>query len=108
MVGLVDDGDLDPAQVEMTLRARGREPARAGDDDIDAGPQVRRFAGPRRTPPKTVIVRSDTAFASGAMARVDLGRELSRRSEDERAGPERPPDDRFWRPVGLARGSTKA
>lgn len=36
MVGLVQHGDLDRVEVDVTLADEVLEPARAGDDDVDA------------------------------------------------------------------------
>ena len=55
MVGLVEDGDLDLAEVAVTLADEVLEAAGAGQDDVDALAQALTW-GFWPTPPKTVWV----------------------------------------------------
>ena len=67
------------------------QPARRGDDDVDAA-RAARAPGRCATPPKTSDGREPRAAGEGAEALADLHRELARRREHQR-------------PAGLRRGA---
>ena len=56
-VGLVQDEDLDPAQVDGALADVVEQPTRGGDHDLGAVPAARATWGLKPTPPKTVVER---------------------------------------------------
>ena len=92
MVGLVDDGDLDAASGRRGLLDAWSS-SRPGQATTTSTPGASAaICRPAPTPPKTVIVRSDSAFASGAMAAsiwVASSRVGARMSARGRPGAER-------------------
>ena len=105
-VGFVDHDDLDHAEVDDPLRDQVLEPARAGDEDVDAPahrPALRLVADP-------AVDGEDGAVPDVGERRqlaLDLGRELAGRGEHEGTGllglgPTDPVDERDAEGDGLA------
>ena len=112
VVGLVEHGDLDRAEVAVTLADQVLEPAGAGDDDVDAAAE----AGDLRVLADAAedgdrVVRPAACAASGCERGLDLADELTGRRQDQRARAARrgaaaveaePGDQREQEGVGLA------
>ena len=85
VVGLVEDGDLDAAKVQVTLGDEVLQATGARDDDVDASPE-----------PGDLGVLADAAehgdrveaagCGEGGESGVDLGHQLTGRREDQRPG----------------------
>ena len=76
VIGLVDDGDLDRVEADDALPHQVFQPARAGHDDVDAGPQRRHLTALRYTAED----RGDLELMGGCQRcqrRSDLGRQLT-------------------------------
>ena len=87
LVGLVENQDLDVAQVDVALLHQVEQPAGRGDEDVDAVLQR-----PHLRPLADAAVDDGVSQAGepavGGEALADLGRQLARRREDQR--PDRP------------------
>ena len=84
VVGLVEDGDLDVAEVAVALADEVLEPAGAGDDDVGAGLQavdLRALADAAEDGLRAQPGRRGQRLEGG----VDLADELARRGQDQRA-----------------------
>ena len=83
LVGFVENQDLDAAQIDVALLHQVLEPARRGDQDVDALLQRPHL----RTLPDAAVddrVAETGEFAVGAKAGADLGGQLARRCEHQR------------------------
>ena len=69
MVGLVEHGDLDRRRAGRAALDQVDQPARGGDDDVDARDAGRRSGGPSTTPPTTVVTRRPSACAKRGRGR---------------------------------------
>src|SRR5699024_3154598 len=85
VVGLVEHGDLDAAQVELALVDEVLDPPGRPDDDVDAALEARELPLIRDAADDRDREEADRARERLHRA-VDLLRELARRREDERAG----------------------
>ena len=85
VVGLVEHGDLDAVERDVPALQVVREPAGAGDDDVDAAAQRGdlRVGAPRRRRPSGCAGRA--LVASGAIAASIWRGELAGRRQDQRA-----------------------
>ncbi len=82
VIGLVDDGDLDRVEADDALPHQVFEPARAGDDDVDAGTQRRHLTVLR----DAAEDGGDLEVVRGGQRlerRGDLGRQLTGRRQDQ-------------------------
>jgi hypothetical protein len=85
VVRLVDDGDLDGVEGDMALTHEVLEPARAGDDDVDAAAQaldLRVLADAS----EDRLARQARDLGERDEGGVDLRGELARRGQDQGAG----------------------